>query len=55
MDFDPTLSNIRQQRRSLMGQISSNISTTGVREGRRKWNVLKIRKLVEQFMEDWIF
>nr|CAD2207744.1 unnamed protein product [Meloidogyne enterolobii] len=46
MDFDPTnIANIRQQRRSLMGQLSSNVSTTGVSEGTRKWNVWKIRKL----------
>ena len=54
MDFDPTLANIRRQRRSLMGQ-PSNISTTGVREGRRMWNVWKIRKLVEQVLGNWIF
>ncbi|CAK5109158.1 unnamed protein product [Meloidogyne enterolobii] len=30
MDFDPAnIANIRQQRRSLMGQLSSNVSTTG--------------------------
>lgn len=29
MEFDPTLANIRQQRRSLMGQYSSNVSTSG--------------------------
>uniref|UniRef100_A0A1I8BDD0 Uncharacterized protein n=1 Tax=Meloidogyne hapla TaxID=6305 RepID=A0A1I8BDD0_MELHA len=55
MEFDPTLANIRQQRRSLMGQYSSNVSTSGVREGSRKWNVWKIRKLVEQFLGIGIF